>query len=279
MINSEGEEISDHETAIQAPKRRKIGRAKAGKFDLLLQEDAEDVAAAEGPLPAGDEDPAEAEEEADAGEEAGEGEEGEGDQAHPKRIRASRAKPLTVVDPTKTKMSDLANPRDVLQGRTSSRFAADQVKAGNKKVARKLQRDKMKRREERRLQGLPEEVEEDGDEENMAKAPDSPPGTRPGTPRLDKGKGLERDIFSRGAALLRGGDSDDDSVVGGYGERVTRYNDDGDEIDSEEEEEDDDDDGGALMVETQYAPQMRLVDGQMVLDDASLEVDRATDVS
>ncbi|KAM0746376.1 hypothetical protein T439DRAFT_294088 [Meredithblackwellia eburnea MCA 4105] len=39
------------------------------------------------------------------------------------------------------------------------------------------------------------------------------------------------------------------------------------------EQEDDEDDFGPL-VESQYAPQMRIVDGQLVIDDSSLEIDR-----
>lgn len=50
--------------------------------------------------------------------------------------------------------------------------------------------------------------------------------------------------------------------------------------DSEDEEGGDGDDEDAEgLTETQYAPQMRIVDGNLVVDEASLEVDRSLDVS
>lgn len=63
--------------------------------------------------------------------------------------------------------------------------------------------------------------------------------------------------------------------------------DDGKKADGEGQEDEDeqggDDEGegdeyGGL-VESQYAPQMRIVDGQLVIDESSLVVDRALDVS
>jgi hypothetical protein len=264
-VNTDGEEVTDSEAeelaaSQRSRKKKPIGRAKASKIDLMMQ--------------AGDDEGVDGEE----GEEEGEDEDG-----NEKQRKRPKIAPLLVVDPGKTTMFELANSRDILQGRVSARFESDQIMTKNKKDARKLARDRMKARKARREAGEPSDDEEDlaeaaaaaesraGSEAPSMRAPSATPSANgmkrnpstASTPRAGSPARLAR--FD----VVMFDEEDKDA-----GPKEPRLDEDGYEMDSDEEEDD-----GHDIVESQYAPQMRIVDGQMVIDDASLEIDRSKDVS
>lgn len=166
-----------------------------------------------------------------------------------------------IVDAETTTMFELANPRDVIGGRVSERFVVLQGRAQQQKQARKEARMRMKERAARRARG--EETESEEEEAGVEKA-ETVAGSERGTPAPRKGS----------PALL-------DAVAMAIG-RGDLENSQGEEADKEKQAKDDDDeedsDDVGELVETQYAPQMRIVDGKLVIDDASLEVDRSLDV-
>lgn len=170
--------------------------------------------------------------------------------------------PRVTVDAETTTMFELANPRDVIGGRVSERFVVLQEQAQKKKTARKEARIKMKERAARRARGEEtESEEEDGDKEKV----ESVAGSERGTPAPRRGSPA---LLGAVAMAIGRGDLEDSQ-----GEEADK----GEKAEKEDDEDDDSDDVGEL-VETQYAPQMRIVDGQLVIDDASLEVDRSLDV-
>ncbi|KAI5479784.1 hypothetical protein MNV49_002596 [Pseudohyphozyma bogoriensis] len=251
----EDSDASDASVVVQ-PKRKRQRKKKApGKVDRLLMgidrlSDAEEL---------------EGEKE---GEESGEesGEEGTAKakkDAPPVKKRATSTFVRTVVNPEITKMSDLATARDTVDGRISSRGRDLQAKADAKKAARKAARLKMKERAARRARGEPSESEEEGQEEGAGGKEETP------APRAT------REVSVASAAVSRAGSP---ALLDAFQATLERGEGDG-EVNQEEGEEDgdDSDDMGDLQ-ETQYAPQMRIVDGQLVIDDASLEVDRANNM-
>ena len=86
----------------------------------------------------------------------------------------------------------------------------------------------------------------------------STPGPRQGSPAL---------LDAVAAAMGRGDIDLMDKLAGKENDNVTVAGSD-----------DEDEDGYGELVETEYAPQMRIVDGELVIDEASLEVDRAARV-
>ena len=151
------------------------------------------------------------------------------------------------VDPVSTTMSELATAKDAVWGRESSRGRQMTQLVVDKKEQRRLARQKMKERtfneharKQARARG--EDVPAT-DDEGASKEDATTTGRRSGSP-----------------AALNGDDANGAAAK---------------EADANEDEEDDDDVGE--LTETFYVPQMRIVDGQMVIDDASLEVDRAMD--
>lgn len=176
---------------------------------------------------------------------------------------------LPVIEPAIWTMSQLSTPRDIIGGRTSTRFEDCQKRDAQIKAARNLRRKKMRDRASRIKKGLdspePEEVEEE--EEPVLKKDESRANSvAKKVPRGDE----EEDEDEREMNRLKDIYGDDGEAGNAEAGPVPK------DLDGEEEEEDDD---LGELVETQYAPQMRIVNGEMVLDDASLEVDRSKDVS
>lgn len=188
-------------------------------------------------------------------------------------------KPLPPVEPDETLMATLADPKPKLAiGRPSERTIffeerEQRLKAERKEMLRR-KREKMKRRKK----GLP--VSDDEDEEQnggeAAQAGTPAPAVDGGSQAGDE-EAAGRDPFR----LTSMGADDDDEEEAGDGaeqfngldainralERVEGEAEAGDGRGTDEE-----DDGG--FAETEWAPQMRIVDGQLVLDESSLQVER-----
>lgn len=187
-------------------------------------------------------------------------------------------KPLPPVEPDETLMATLADPKPkVAIGRPSERTIffeerEQRLKAERKEMLRR-KREKMKRRKK----GLP--VSDDEDEEQnggeAAQAGTPAPAADGGSQAGDE-EAAGRDPFR----LPSMGADDDEGDVGEGAEqfngldainraleRVEGVAEAGDGRGTDEE-----DDGG--FAETEWAPQMRIVDGQLVLDESSLQVER-----
>ncbi|GAA5962216.1 hypothetical protein JCM3765_003903 [Sporobolomyces pararoseus] len=188
--------------------------------------------------------------------------------------------PLPPVNPTQTTMSQLAavDP-DFEIGRPSERTLFFEKQKVDKKEAMKLKRIKMKQRRDRRIAGLPSDSEAEGqegagvgDNGTNSKGKEKA-GSKETSPQvLDAAKAM---------ALIGGarqdGDDDDEPSGGegaGGGEIATTPKD-GEEEDAEEEAEEEDGDDYGDLAETTFAPQMRIVDGVLVLDEDSLQIDRS----
>lgn len=283
----DGEEVAEGDDSdIEEPamKRRKqvVGRAVATKTDLeLFGED-------------------------DAEEEGEEGEEGDameldgevtvkGSGKKGKLTRKEQALlPLPIVDSSSWTMAQLSTPRDIIGGRTSERFEDSQRRDQVAKDTRNARRKKMRDRATRVRKGLPEESEEEEAVQDVVEVKKKDEGT----PRAEGSKSSAQKLAEKEDAIELERlnaiyPNEADSNLAGIQER-RRVTDaeaaavagavaaapppppppPGSEGGDNDEEFDDD----GELVETQYAPQMRIVDGEMVLDDASLEVDRSKDV-
>lgn len=161
------------------------------------------------------------------------------------------------VDPVQTTMFELATARDAVWGRESSRGRQMTKLVIDKKEQRRIARVKMRQRT----------LKEHAKRQARARGEDVPDTDG------DEADGGERDEDG----TLSGSRAGSPAVLS----NTQRNADNADEVDATEakadgEEDEEDDDVGEL-TETFYVPQMRMVDGQMVIDDASLEVDRAAD--
>ncbi|KAL8276375.1 hypothetical protein RQP46_011220 [Phenoliferia psychrophenolica] len=186
---------------------------------------------------------------------------------HNKKKKRTGSPERVAVDEDVTTMSQLATARDSLSGRVSSRGMELMIKVEEKKRARRDARAKMRIRaakNTRRARGESVSEDEDDEDEDLVNSVDkrSQTPSRKGspTPSLAGSRNATPGPAPRigsPAALNLGADKENDGTAG-----------------SQAGEEDDDDDYGDL-VETEYAPQMRIVDGELVIDDSSLEVDRS----
>lgn len=187
-----------------------------------------------------------------------------------KKKKADRKLLVPVVIPDTTTMSDLASARDNIGGRTSSRYDTLKQQERERKAARKTAREKQKARIKRMEAGEASESEEEGEEEldKEESATPKPQRGRVGSPAMLGALGVvaAAAVGNRGAGFAKMAGSDDDDE---------EEEEEGEKKSGDEDEDNDMDD----YTETRYAPQMRLVDGKLVVDDASLEVDRALDVS
>lgn len=175
------------------------------------------------------------------------------------RRKTTREKARITVDPVFTTMSQIATTKDLVWGRESSRGRELTKVVATRKQQRKEARERQKQKLLARARG---EVVDDDEEEDIIDKGSATPveRSRPGSPAaLALLANADDDEMERDARQVAAGDkgSDDEGTTKG---------------DADEDE----DDFGEL-TETLYVPQMRLVDGQMVIDDASLEVDRALD--
>jgi hypothetical protein len=184
--------------------------------------------------------------------------------------------PLPAVDPSQTTMSQLAaaNPGFEI-GRPSERTLFFEKQKVDRRTAMKLKRQKMKRKAAGLDTGSDAEGGNgDGDNRGNGKG-------------KEKGDSYRRDasphVMDPAVAIaLMGGiiqegddDADEDSDNAGLQELATEEGvpKEGKE-DGDEGAEDDEDDYGDL-AETTLAPQMRIVNGQLVLDEESLQIDRS----
>ena len=282
-------DVSDEEPAPKKRKSKGPGRAKATKLDREIFDNP------------------------NLDGEGGEGDEAEGEPeldengvAIPKKGKGKRKledEELPTVDSGTWTMSSISTPRDVIGGRISGRFLDCQKKDIATKQARNLRRKKMRDRATRRAKGEPSasEAEEEpvldaeGIKKNESRANSEKAAAPAKTAEQEDAEelismnGLYPDDTEENArniaenrknkiaaakrlpdlAPLEDLDDEDDPMVDRPREEAVRAAEGGgDEYDSDGD-----------LVESQYAPQMRIVDGEMVIDDASLEVDRSKDVS
>ncbi|GAA5944091.1 transcription factor TFIIIB subunit BDP1 [Sporobolomyces koalae] len=209
--------------------------------------------------------------------------------ARPAKRRKNAARkeadaPLPTVDPSQTTMSQLADPNlkfDV--GRPSERTLFFEQQKIDKKTAMKLKRQKMKERQKRIADGGAsgeDEDEDDRDDRTRTGEDTDPQGVSGGRPRntspqaLDAAEAMALIGATRsdqvddpeGADTDENGDTDKDEEkqldsAGKVGDR--------DEGEAEDEEDYSD------LIETSYAPQMRIINGELVVDIESLEIDRS----
>ena len=212
-------------------------------------------------------------------------EEGSDGEMHPqrrkkvKRAKGRRASPERInVDPATTTMFDLATARDTLAGRVSERGKELTRKVEQKRLQRKAARQRMRDRAARKKRGESVSDDDEADQDPAANAdgkrsattsrrgsPTPSNGSRRSTPGPRQGSPALLDAVA--AAMGRGDIDLMDKLAGKENDNVTVAGSD-----------DEDEDGYGELVETEYAPQMRIVDGELVIDEASLEVDRAARV-
>lgn len=169
------------------------------------------------------------------------------------------------VNPSTTTMYELATASDNLAGRSTKKGFELQAKMDratvDRRAAMKEKTRKMRARAERRRNGESTEPE-DAEDVVIKEAEGTPAASVRAGSQAPNYRGASAGVF--GAAEV---EEEEVPVV----EAVEKGS-------GDEEEEDDDDENIQGLVESQYAPQMRIVDGELVIDDASLEVDRSLDV-
>lgn len=218
-----------------------------------------------------------------------------GDGASP---RAESPEPLPPVEPDETTMAVLADPRPKVSiGRPSQRTIffeerEQRVKAERKKLL-KLKRERMKRIKK----GLPvTDDENEGDQTPAAAANRNGDGAA-GSDAEGGGEDLpvnNADDEAAGGVDQRfrlpslGADDDDDAAAENGGPfsgldainaaMAARGENEGGSGDEDGGNGDEDEEDDAGFQETEWAPQMRIVDGQLVLDESSLQVERGGNV-
>uniref|UniRef100_A0A0K3CBH1 BY PROTMAP: gi/342321017/gb/EGU12955.1/ Proteophosphoglycan ppg4 [Rhodotorula glutinis ATCC 204091] n=2 Tax=Rhodotorula toruloides TaxID=5286 RepID=A0A0K3CBH1_RHOTO len=280
--NGEGGEGDEEEDDVdeydkRKPKKRKKAarKPKKGKADAFLfgSDDEDTEAGAEG-------------------DEAGAGDE-EGEEGAPKKKSAKKAKELPAVDPGETLMAMLADPvPKVSIGRPSERTLFFEQRAkDHKKDRMKAKREKMKKRAKGgEASGDEQDDEQAENGDGGAGGADAEGGAseagRDGTPAVavqDKDKGKEKeaapaatgddDFFA--AMGMRQMEEDDDEGAARNDQQMERSSVNGDGAGSDaggsRNGDGEEEDGFAEM---HYAPQMRIIDGQLVLDEQSLQIDR-----
>ncbi|BGP24050.1 transcription initiation factor TFIIIB, Bdp1 subunit [Rhodotorula toruloides] len=276
-VNGKGGEAGEEEDEVdeydkRKPKKRKKAarKPKKGKADAFLfgSDDGDEQAGGQR-------------------DEAGERDEdgSDGEDGAPKKKPAKKAKELPVVDPSETLMAMLADPvPKVSIGRPSERTLFFEQRAKDRKKDRmKAKREKMKKRA-KGGEASGEEQEED-EAENGAGGADEvrglQDGERDGMPAPAAAQDKEvapaanGDVDFFAAMGMRQMMEDDEAGAGKDGQMErSPMNGDGERSDAgglrngdEGEEEDD-------FAEMHYAPQMRIIDGQLVLDEQSLQIDR-----
>lgn len=221
----------------------------------------------------------------------------DGDGASP---RAESPEPLPPVEPDETTMATLADPRPKVSiGRPSQRTIffeerEQRVKAERKKLL-KLKRERMKRIKK----GLPvTDDENEGDQTPAAAANNRNGDGAAGSDAEGGGEDLpvnNEDDEDAGSVDQRfrlpslGADEDDDDAAAENGgpfsgldainaAMAARGENDGGSGDEDGGNGDEDEEDDAGFQETEWAPQMRIVDGQLVLDESSLQVERGGNV-
>ncbi|KWU47432.1 hypothetical protein RHOSPDRAFT_30857 [Rhodotorula sp. JG-1b] len=217
----------------------------------------------------------------------------DGDGASP---RAESPEPLPPVEPDETTMATLADPRPKVSiGRPSQRTIffeerEQRVKAERKKLL-KLKRERMKRIKK----GLPvTDDENEGDQTPAAAANNRNGDGAAGSDAEGGGEDLpvnNADDEDAGSVDQRfrlpslGADEDVDDAAAENGgpfsgldainaAMAARGENDGGSGDEDGGNGDEDEEDDAGFQETEWAPQMRIVDGQLVLDESSLQVER-----
>lgn len=213
--------------------------------------------------------------------------------------RAGSPEPLPPVEPDETTMATLADPvPKVSIGRPSQRTIffeerEQRIKAERKKLL-KLKRERMKRIKK----GLPvTDDENEGDQTPVAAA--NRAGDGAAGPDADGGgedlpvNNADEEEAGGVNQLFRlpslGADEDDDAAAENGGPfsgldainvaMAARGENAGESGDEDGGNGDDDEEDDAGFQETEWAPQMRIVDGQLVLDESSLQVERGGAVS
>lgn len=221
----------------------------------------------------------------------------DGDGASP---RAESPEPLPPVEPDETTMAVLADPRPKVSiGRPSQRTIffeerEQRVKAERKKLL-KLKRERMKRIKK----GLPvTDDENEGDQTPAAAANRNGDDAAAGSDAEDGGEDLavnNADDEDAGGGVDQrfrlpslGADEDDDAAAENGGPfsgldainaaMAARGENEGGSGDEDGGNGDEDEEDDAGFQETEWAPQMRIVDGQLVLDESSLQVERGGNV-
>ncbi|GAA6055902.1 hypothetical protein JCM3770_002352 [Rhodotorula araucariae] len=271
-VPSDEEDEAD-EAAMEAldarmAKRQRARKARKGKADAFLfgsedDEDNAEAAVGEDAPASGDDDVDDVLDEDEDGAALSKKKTKGGKKAGAK----AKAPPveLPAVDPSETLMADLASVRPKLSiGRPSERTLFFEQKSLDRKAALKEKRRRMKLKakgvwnsdDERDAQGA------DGDpaarEASATPAPAPAEGNAAALPEMEVDEDDAASIAQAGTSVAGG---DEDGTVRGDG-----YN--------------DDDEGGEAnddFVETQYAPQMRIIDGQLVIDESSLQINRGGD--
>ncbi|SCV70699.1 BQ2448_3461 [Microbotryum intermedium] len=186
-------------------------------------------------------------------------------------------KKLKDLDPALTTMSEIATGKDQWDGRVSTRGKALQKKHEMTKQERTEKRHRTKRHMKRRQKGLPSDTEDEEQGQVMMGFIEA---------AHQRGDALPEGTGENGAAS-----EEDDELADPNDQRPPRQVEIetpeppsieerlraamvGNENDKEGTPEEDDDDEDRF-VETGYAAQVRLIDGEFRVDEASLEVDRA----
>ena len=164
---------------------------------------------------------------------------------HRRREKTPEDAEAMSIDPKAMRMGDLT--RDLRQGRKSSKYAEFKKIAAARRRRRATQVD---------TDQNPGSNGMGGAEESRAAAPDSQPAGTSGTST----HATENQIVEPRDSSDDGGESDD--------------NDEGEDDDDEDDNDDDDDDADNLPLANSVGPQLRLVNGKLVVDQTTLHVDR-----
>ncbi|GJN89526.1 hypothetical protein Rhopal_002513-T1 [Rhodotorula paludigena] len=259
----DGSEIDEYDK-VKPAKRRPIKRARKGKakVDNFLFGPASD-----------DEDGVDGG--AGLAGEVEDGVEGEGDDPSQyldaRRLGGAKhyhTKALPSVDASETTMAALAAVRPAFSiGRPSERtLFFEQRQFEKRKTAHERRREKRERMKRRARGELSEEEEPEQEQQEQQEEKGEARREMSATPAA---QGAAIDVFG-----LQAMEEDDDGPVAGPSGAGTAFGDNDDAATTaagDGEEGDEDNDG---FVETQYAPQMRIIDGQLVIDESSLQIDR-----
>ncbi|SCZ99327.1 BZ3500_MvSof-1268-A1-R1_Chr7-2g09485 [Microbotryum saponariae] len=179
-------------------------------------------------------------------------------------------KKLKDLDPALTTMSEIATGKDQWDGRVSARGKALLKKHEMTKQERTEKRQRTKRHMKRRQEGLPSDTEDEEQGQVMMGFIEAAHQRGDALPEIatDEEEELPDPTDVRPPRQVEIETPEPPSIE----ERMRAMT--GNEEGAAEEGEDDDDEEDRF-VETGYAAQVRFIDGQFQIDEASLEVDRA----
>lgn len=204
-----------------------------------------------------------------------------------KRSDAGKSRRLAeiVVDPATTLMADIATGNDLVQGRESKRgkkLAKTLAERAQKKQAEKL---KEKRHRDRRILGIPSDTEDDGDKQEEAQPEDGEdePAADPGADQNGSRQVSPAVVQATSPVGSRQG-SETPNLLEQMLARTMREGSGAEGSDDEEDgsgsgSDDERSDGYEELKETNHAAQVRVVNGKLVIDEDSLQVDRVAEVS